>query len=101
MDNIDSTLCTIGIYAVKPLCHTWIELYIATTLLKSLTTQRDTLCLRLTNHQRHIGQNLVSILLLSKVVCLTPKLLIALSDSRNKVVLLHIAGSQCAVKIVN
>ena len=100
MQNLDTLRLAIAVYTLKPLLDTRIEHNLATRLLKRLTTQRVSLRLRLTNHQRHIGQNLIGILLLGHLVGIAPKLLVALAYGRNKVILLHIARSKRSVKIV-
>lgn len=99
--HIQSSLSSIGVDAREPLFDALIELNPATRLLECFATQRESLGLCLLNHLGHVCKDAVGILLLGKRVSLVPKLLVALANGRDKVILLHIARREGAVKIVN
>ena len=101
VQDADTTLLTITIDTSEPLLHTSVEAHLAARLLKRLPTQRQPLRLGLLNHAGHVGQHHVGILLFGQRIGLGPELLVALAYRRNKIILLHVARRQRAVKIVD
>ena len=67
---------------------------------ESLFPYRDVFLLGLDEHQVHVGEHLIHVVLLSQLVSLLPELALVHVEVRYKVVLLHVAWCQRTVKVV-
>ena len=101
MEDAHAVPLAVAVDAAEPVAHARIERDAPPRLLEGLAAQREPLGLRLLNHAGHVGEHHVGILLLGQRVGLRPELLVALAHGRNEVILLHVAGRERAVEIVN
>ena len=91
----------VGVDAAEPLLHARKEPDVASRLLERLAAQRQFARARRFEHLGHVGKRHVGVLLLGQRIGVVPELPVALADGGNEIVLLHVAGRQRTVEVVD
>ena len=99
--DYDAVGLSVGVYVLEPVTDALVELDVRAVFLEAFVSEFDAVSFGFVVHQFHVGEDVGGVLALCNAVAFGPEFRGRLADGLDEPELLHVAGRQSAVEVVD